>query len=286
MIVERFGDSYSTAYTFPKNKAVDRWGSTRPPLTTLVSGANGAFSFTGVNPYPIAPLTITKSFSLIAATSAAIDDARDSLIAATIAQPQGTLWLLDRDGTTTYRAYAQCVGVTAAESYQEGGKWVKDAEVSFQLNEGIFYSGATVVSDIQDHGTINTAQDTGFGGVQSDGKLFSPLVFTFSVSAGPGHISQIIFTTWFTQSPQITWQWDGVLAAGESLVVDAANYTVTRANVDHYDEFTPPNNSVMWAIIAPTIWPSTLDQYRVQYTPTGGNVTFSYKAEYVKRFIL
>lgn len=65
MIIDRFGDTYSTAYVFPRNNVVDDWDISRPSVSARVGGMSGAFDFYGSDNYPIGPMVIRKSFSLI-----------------------------------------------------------------------------------------------------------------------------------------------------------------------------------------------------------------------------
>jgi hypothetical protein len=72
MIIDRFGDTYSTAYVFPRQNVIDDWGVTRPPVSARVGGMAGAFDFYGSDNYPIGPMVIRKSFSMLGKRTTAI----------------------------------------------------------------------------------------------------------------------------------------------------------------------------------------------------------------------
>jgi hypothetical protein len=65
MIIDRFGDTYATAYQLPRGNVVDDWAISRPPVIARVGGMNGAFDFYGSDNYPVQPMTIRKTFSMI-----------------------------------------------------------------------------------------------------------------------------------------------------------------------------------------------------------------------------
>lgn len=64
MKIYGIGDYRTTALQFSQFKADDDWVTTRPQITANVGGSDGAFDFHGTSNYPIAPLTVGKSFTI------------------------------------------------------------------------------------------------------------------------------------------------------------------------------------------------------------------------------
>lgn len=168
MIVARFGgspSSWAAAYQFPTTLMEDSWEIVRRPPIQQVGGAGGVFDYFSTTVAPPQYIVVHKKFALTAASSSAIDDARDTLVAATIKLGNDNLWWMDRDTSTTYWAHAKCTSFDCSESYQEKGRWLKKVELEFMCNEGLWYGG-----------NIKTYTDTGISG--------SPSAHTVGTNAG------------------------------------------------------------------------------------------------------
>lgn len=139
MRIARFGDTYESAYVFSLTLMEDSWQSARPPITQGVSGANGTFDHYGANDFPLAPVTAVKKFSITGTSSADLEDSLIVLRAAMVAAGRTKLWWLDRDGTTKYWSWAKFTGLKAADSTKERGRWLKSAELTFLMSEGVWY---------------------------------------------------------------------------------------------------------------------------------------------------
>ena len=135
MIIARFGDVYNTAYVFPRAGEVDAWRAERPPVYARVSGMSGAFDYFGDSNFPWSPITLRKSFLVSASAYDEVQKEIDDLKAATIDYAyESKLWMLRRDGTTSY-AWAKCTGLKISD--QAGQIYFIRAEVEFFSREGI-----------------------------------------------------------------------------------------------------------------------------------------------------
>ena len=116
MLISGFGGtSYATSYKLMHPAEQDDWQITRPPVTTQIGGAAGAFDFYGTANYPLGPMTIRKSFMATASTYANVDLAIDTLYEYTVDFNEARLWATARDGTTHYWTYAKCTALEVGE---------------------------------------------------------------------------------------------------------------------------------------------------------------------------
>ena len=102
MLIDRFGGTaapYGSAFQLIHAAEADDWQITRPPVTTHIAGADGAFDFYGTVNYPLGPMTVSKSFMATASTWAGIETALDNLETNTIYAGEGLLWGIQRDST-------------------------------------------------------------------------------------------------------------------------------------------------------------------------------------------
>ena len=115
MRIDRFGETYSTAYQLGQIKSDDEWQTRRPEnirqVVREVGGADGVYDLYGDDPFPISALTIRKRLTIVASTYAAVETALETLRANTIALGRTKLWGLLRDGTTRRWTYAKCVSL-------------------------------------------------------------------------------------------------------------------------------------------------------------------------------
>lgn len=65
MIIERFGDPYVLAQVLGALKGEDDWEIVRSPVQARVAGMGGAFDFYGSRNFPVEPLTVNKTISVI-----------------------------------------------------------------------------------------------------------------------------------------------------------------------------------------------------------------------------
>ena len=139
MRIDRFGDTYSTAYTFPLNLMEDDWSISRPAVYARVGGLPGAFDFYGDDNFPFAPFTLMKSFLVTSSSGfAGVETAVGALRAATIAASAETkLWVLRRDNATRW-AWAKCTSLDVSEKYPNYSG--VRATVEFFCREGVWYA--------------------------------------------------------------------------------------------------------------------------------------------------
>lgn len=251
MQIARFGDTWAGGYAFPTYKAEDDYGATRPPIQQPVGGAGGAFDFLGEYAYPIAPLTVKKTFYLKAASYAAIEDDLSDLRLATILAQRSKLWALLRDGTTVYWAYAKCIALEAAESYQEKAFVTKKVTLQFNLPEGVWYAEDAVTDDF-DIGPGSTYNAwSSVPGPDPLVVLTTPLSIAITNSGcttnsltirvcdgGGATIYEVIYT--------------GAVVDGTTLIIDAAAYSVQNNGVDDYAHLTVGSGQTLWLGMLPT----------------------------------
>lgn len=152
MIVSGFGAVYNT-YVFGLTRMEDSWKSVRSPVAQRVSGVAGAFDFFNSDGYPVSPVAVHKRFHLTATSAATLEDAMNTLRAATIVRGSGyasltKLWFLDRDLSTYLWISAKCTGLNTAESYREKGRWLKRVDLDFYCPEGLWYGDTEIITNV------------------------------------------------------------------------------------------------------------------------------------------
>jgi len=227
MIIARFGDTWSTAYEFAETQGDDVWSAERTAIIQQVGGAAGAYDFFGDANFPIAPLLITKKFTLSSSTYAGLETDLDTLRAATIAADKTKLWGERRGGkTSAYRrwAWAKCVkGPGTPEHYRDGNYIKAPVELQFLCPEGLWYAEGD-----------GSANRTGTGDVTcvNNGNVNALVVAT--IAAGATDV-QLSLYDGVDLICQVTWTGT---TSGTGLVIDARAYSCTNNGADAYDTLT------------------------------------------------
>lgn len=242
MKIARFGDTWAAAYAFGDRLMIDDWECTRLPVATQAAGAAGAFDFFGAYGSPPGPIIVNKKFTLNAATSAAIDDARDTLVDSVVSDDRSYLWLLDRDASTTYWTPAKCTRFKAGESAQEQGRWLKAIELEFFCPDGVWY-GAT-------DGSVSDVMSNLPGAIAVTNNGNYPALVNFTVAAGVDNMNCIIRGSGGGAVASY-WTWDGTVGATTGLVVNARTYECTNDGADDYAHLTVGTGQVAWLWIPP-----------------------------------
>lgn len=238
MRIERFGDTYSTAYTFDTYLMRDRWESSRPPIIQRVSGAGGAFDYYGSNNFPIAPFDARKRFAISASSEADIEDELDALRNNTIAAGRSNLWWLDRDGSTTYWTYAKCTELNTSDTYREKGKWLKNVDIEFECPEGVWYSSSAYsvcswsVTPASEELTLSPS-----------GNIATGIRFSFIPDDGT-------MTAITANANSVGWTFSGAVAQGDVLIVDSDLYVVTNNAADAYSDLAVTASNTLWLALA------------------------------------
>ena len=233
MIIDRFGSTYAGAYALPAAMLEDDWQSARPTLADRVSGRYGAFDYFGDDANPIAALRVTRRSVITATTWAGVETALDALRAAlNAATAENKLWGLCRDGSKRW-AWAKVESVRAPD--RVGQILHCPVDLAFGLREGLWYSETA-------HSEAKTA--TGAHVLANAGNVRTPVKVTVVPAVAT-------LTAFAVSATGQGWAWAGSLAAGQSLIVDAAAYAVTRNGSDDYAALTLTEPSTFWLYLEP-----------------------------------
>lgn len=247
MIVARFGgQNFAAAYEFPLSLVTDDWQGTRPPVVQKVSATAGVFDPFGGTNFPVAPVLVKKSFALVASSSSAIDDARDTLKAATyVHTTNDRLWFLDRDGSTKYWCYGKCVRFKASETYKEKGRFLKKVNLDFFCREGLWYGDTT-----------QTYTDTGVSGISSFSLTNSgnyPALVACAITARGSGATDITVDNQSAVIGTIGVQFIGTVAINTAYGFSSTTYAAATAAGDAYANQTLTGNTsrVCWFWLEP-----------------------------------
>ena len=141
MIITRFGDAYASAATliFSTIQATDDWQTDLPAVVTPVAGAAGAFDFYGEGIWPVSPIVVTKTFTVLGTSYSNIETELNDIRQKTLAKGRSLLWGLWRDGTTRIWTHAKCTSLRTSESYDAGDYIKKTVTASFLCQDGLWY---------------------------------------------------------------------------------------------------------------------------------------------------
>lgn len=93
MKIVGFGDTRATAYLFGTLQAADDWTTARPSVVVNVGGSDGAFDFWADDGNPVAPMTVSKSFTLYASYTETVDGTGQIELDASTVTGTGTAFL-------------------------------------------------------------------------------------------------------------------------------------------------------------------------------------------------
>ena len=226
MKIAAFGSTYAGGYTFPTYKAFDAFPAERPANIQRVGGSSGAYDFNGETANPIAPLLVRKSFEITASTYAGVETALNTARASLLAANENKLWALMRDGSKRW-AYAKVVSFDAPET--PATRMTIPVSVEFVLREGIWYS-ETAHTDT----TLDETNSVGAHSFTNSGNIATPVKITVAVSGTP-------MSAFSATASGNGWSYAGTIAAGDSLVVDSAAYSVTNGGAEAFTGLTPVN---------------------------------------------
>lgn len=248
MRILQFGQGYATSYVFSDTEGDDDWLTTRPGVTTQIGGGGGAFDFYGDSANPVAPIPVTKRFTLQSTTYNGVETLLDTLRTATIAAAERTrLWGLPRGGSTAVLndwrwAWAKCVsGPGTPEKFEEGNYVKAPVELEFLLTEGLWYGEFKTSSAA--YTTGNTFQMTNSGNYPAMAEIRA-------VPSGSSMTSfNLAVDSDLALQPEFTFT--GTVLAGNSLRVFTDQYRVTNNAVDAYTDFSAGTGQVAWLWVYP-----------------------------------
>ncbi|GAG29889.1 unnamed protein product, partial [marine sediment metagenome] len=140
MLIARFGDTWAGAYVLPVLKASDDWMMSRPEVVARVSGASGEFDYYGDDNFPVAPFTVTKTFTLEGSSYANVETLLNTMRAALIAADRSKLWGLWRDGATHVWTWGKCLSAKNVETVSEGTSVLMKVAVKFRCSTAFWFS--------------------------------------------------------------------------------------------------------------------------------------------------
>jgi hypothetical protein len=234
MILSRFGPVWAGAYQLGQANAQDDFPLARPPTIAQVGGTAGAFDFFGDAAYPLAPVVVKKSFKVSAATWALVETALDNLKRYTIGAGRSVLWGTCRDNSHRW-AYAKCIGVTVQEINR--GYLRVPVEVQFQLTEGVWYADSV---------STHTFASSPFA-LTSAGTYRAMVKATLHPSSG------ITSATLTNTTTGYSWTYAGVVAGGQTLIVDSAAYSCTLNGANAYAGLSLGASQLIWMYLAPGV---------------------------------
>jgi len=255
MIIFGFGANANSCI-FPQSLAQDDWQETRPPVTTQIAGANGAFDFYSASSYPLGPITVRKQMQVLGTSWADVETKLDTLASATIMAGESKLWGKKRDGTTTAWAYAKCTRFAVKER-AKNPKTAVPVEIEFFCREGVWY-GASGTVDYETAGT-KTLTNGGSGSAQ--------IAFTFYNNSA-GDITVVSVENLGTS---YTWTFSGTIPASSVLVVDSANQICTVDGTGAYSNLTVGAGQSSWLTLTPGS-----NQVAVAVTPGTGPFLYEF----------
>lgn len=261
MIIQAFGATYATAYVFPNVAASDSLPIARPAQTARVSVRNGVFDYMGDKPYQHGAQTVTKSFTVVAATYAGVETTLEALRAATIAQDESKLWCVMRDGSRRW-AWAKCVSFSAPD--MRGAFLDAQVTLEFLCREGLWYNEAIHQQGKSSDGTVT---------LNNAGNVNTPV--KISTGSGTGTLAQ------FSASTAVSgWDFAGAVFAGNDLIVDAAAYTATNNGANCYSSMTFDDSDTFWLAFAPG------DNVLTISSLVGGGASFSALIEWYDCWVM
>lgn len=234
MKIAAFGSTYAGAYVFPTYKAADDLTTERPSSLQRVGSTSGAFDFLGSTANPIMPITVRKSFEIVASTYAGVETALDTARASLLAANESKLWALMRDGSKRW-AWAKVTEFAAPESV--GTRQTIPVSVGFECREGIWYAESVSTQIVNGSSTVTLA---------NAGNIVTPVKVVISESGGDC-VSPYVENT--TNSSK--WLWGDTLHTGESITVDAAEYSILKGTTDDYATLTITNQFAFWLYLNP-----------------------------------
>lgn len=225
MKIAAFGSTYAGAYVFPTYKAADDLTTERPSSLQRVGSTSGAFDFLGSTANPIMPLTVRKSFEIVASTYAGVETALNTARASLLAADESKLWALMRDGSKRW-TYAKVTAFSAPESV--GTRQTIPVSVEFACREGLWY-GETANTQAIVGTTVYT--------VTNAGNATAPLKITAAISSV--NMTSVRFDVDYGSiAPLYRVTYGGTVVPGTSLVIDSGAYSVTNNGAADYANLT------------------------------------------------
>jgi hypothetical protein len=235
MLIARFGPTWAGATVLSSIDASDDWLNSTPPTIAQAGGAGGAFDFAGDKPYPLQPVTISKSLVIASSTWATVELYAD-VYKRMISYGRDKLWGLCRDGTHRW-AWAKCIEVNASEKPKQFHTY--PIAMKFYLPEGVWYS--------ENLASITRTTPGYSGFTVLNGSWFAYPTFTMSILSGTmtAFTLREISSLWsFTYTHNIT--------AAQSVVVNSAALSCAQTGVANaYQYLTLPANQFPWMWIVP-----------------------------------
>ena len=261
MLIARFGPTWAGAIVLPATEASDDWPNSTLPTVVQAGGAGGAFDFSGDKPYPLQPITVSKTLVATSSTWAAIEPLVD-IYKGLVGYGRDKLWGLCRDGSHRW-AWAKCIEVNASEKPKQFHTY--PVTMKFYLPEGVWYA-----ENPTSHIFYHTAPVTTL-----NGNWFAYPVFTIAVTVGTMNaftLSDVGGRWSLTYTHNIT--------AAHSVVVNSAALSCVHTGVTNaYQYLTIPVGQFPWAWIIPT---TMAIQLSIVY---GGSLTYTCTINYYATYL-
>ena len=233
MKIAAFGSTYAGAYVFPTYKAADDLTTERPSSLQRVGSTSGAFDFLGTTANPIMPLTIRKSFEIVASTYAGVETALDTARSSLLAANESKLWALMRDGSKRW-TYAKVTEFSAPESV--GTRQTIPVSVGFECREAIWYAESESTTTKTGIGTATLA---------NAGNMITPVKIVLTSPSTS-------ITAPFVHNQTNASKWTHAdMTLGAVLTVDAAAYSALLGSADAYANLTIVDPFTFWLYLSP-----------------------------------
>lgn len=250
MLIARFGPTWAASYEFSTLKAVDNWVASRLPVTQKVSGTGGEFDYYGEDAFPLAPITVTKTFVIKGTSYSNVETLLNTLRAATIAAGgagfldtgRTKLWGLWRDGSTRVWTWAKVLSMKAVETVAEKTSVLMTVSVTLRASLGVWYGeteGLDTVNPAVAGGAISTHLDCNNVGNW-------PALVNLTITPSADTMDEFDAQVVPSGGGSAISQWNYIGNVATSLSVDAPVYScVVSPGVDAYTNLSPGETGII-----------------------------------------
>jgi hypothetical protein len=235
MLIARFGATWASAIEIPTIESTDEWLTNSLPTVIQAGGAGGVFDFAGDRPYPLQPVTVSKSFVISNADGSMIGE-YVNYYKYFMAMGRSKLWGMTRSNEHRW-AWAKCIEVNAPERLRQYLSYPFSAK--FYLPEGVWYG-----ENLQ---TITRTTSGGFN--VPNGLWFAYPTLTINVLSGS-------MTSFILRDSASLWTlgYSHAVTAAQSVVVNSASFSCTQTGTTNaYQYLVIPVGQFPWMWIKPSL---------------------------------
>lgn len=261
MLIARFGPTWAGATVLSSVDASDDWLNSTTPVVAQAGGAGGAFDFAGDKPYPLQPITVSKTLTVASSDWATVESCVD-VYKGLIGIGRDKLWGVCRDGSHRW-AWAKCVEVNASEKPKQFHTY--PIAMKFYLSEGMWYA-----ENLTSHIFYHTAPVS-----LMNGNWFAYPTFTLGVTNGT-----INSFTLSDVGGRWSMAYSNAVSAARQVVINCAAMSVTHTGVANaYQYLTIPSNQFPWSWLVPG---NSSVQLAISY---GGSLTYTMTISYYAAYL-